>query len=47
MMGIGRNPGHLYGLPEHGQTDISSPLGARRERPIPDAYRGRFSPVKN
>jgi hypothetical protein len=22
MMGIGRKPMHLYGLPEHGQTDI-------------------------
>jgi hypothetical protein len=26
-MGIGRKPMHLYGLPEHGQTDISSWLG--------------------
>jgi hypothetical protein len=22
MMGIGQKPGHLYGLPERGQTDI-------------------------
>src|SRR5271168_3042164 len=27
MMGIGLKLAHLYGLPEHGQTDISSWLG--------------------
>ena len=27
MMGIGRKSAHLYGLPEHGQTDISGSAG--------------------
>ena len=38
MMGMGRKPAHLYGLPEHGQTDISSWLGVRCESLIPDAH---------
>jgi hypothetical protein len=38
MMGIGRKSAHLYGLPEHGQTDISSWLGVRCESLIPDAH---------
>src|SRR5216683_5987483 len=37
MMGIGRKLAHLYGLPEHGQTDISTWLGVRCESLIPDA----------
>jgi hypothetical protein len=37
MMGIGGKLGRLYGLPEHGQTDISSLLGVRCESLIPDA----------
>jgi cytochrome c len=37
MMGMGRKPAHLYGLPEHGQTDISSWLGVRCESLIPEA----------
>jgi len=38
MMGMGRKLARLYGLPEHGQTDISSLLGVRCESPIPDAH---------
>src|SRR5664280_2368372 len=37
MMGMGRKLWHLYGLPEHGQTDISSWLGVRCESLIPEA----------
>jgi cytochrome c len=37
MMGMGRKLLHLYGLPEHGQTDISSWLGVRCESLIPEA----------
>ena len=37
MMGMGRKSVHLYGLPEHGQTDISSWLGVRCESLIPEA----------
>jgi cytochrome c len=33
MMGMGRKLAHLYGLPEHGQTDISTWLGVRFSRP--------------
>ena len=40
MMGIGRKSAPLYGLPEHGQTDIS-PDWVRCESLIPDAIRGR------
>ena len=36
MMGIGRKSAHLYGLPEHGQTDISAARGAVRK---PDSSR--------
>src|SRR6202022_4911484 len=42
MMGMGRKLAHLYGLPEHGQTDISTWLGVRGESLIPDVFRGRF-----
>jgi cytochrome c len=38
MMGMGRKLWHLYGLPEHGQTDISSWLGVRCESLIPEAF---------
>src|SRR4051794_11666617 len=38
MMGIGGKSGRLYGLPEPGQTDISTLLRVRRERLIPDAH---------
>jgi hypothetical protein len=38
MMGIGRKLVHLYGLPEHGQTDISSLPRVRCESLIPDAH---------
>src|SRR5438445_7128152 len=31
MMGIGPKSAHLYGLPEHGQTDISTLLRVRCE----------------
>jgi hypothetical protein len=34
-MGIGRKFGRLYGLPERGQTDISSLLKVRCESLIP------------
>jgi hypothetical protein len=37
-MGIGRKFGRLYGLPERGQTDISSLLKVQRESLIPAAY---------
>jgi cytochrome c len=37
MMGMGRKLLHVYGLPEHGQTDISSWLGVRCESLIPEA----------
>ena len=37
-MGIGRKPAHLYGLPERGQTDISTLLGVQRESLIPEAH---------
>jgi cytochrome c len=37
-MGIGGKSGRLYGLPEPGQTDISTLLRVRRERLIPDAH---------
>jgi hypothetical protein len=30
-----RNPARLYGLPEHGQTDISGRLGVRCESLLP------------
>ena len=38
MMGTGRKLAHLYGLPEHGQTDISSWLGVRCESPTSLSY---------
>jgi hypothetical protein len=47
MMGMGQNLAHLYGLPEHGQTDISSWLGVRCESLIPDAIRGRLAGLKS
>jgi hypothetical protein len=37
-MGIGRKFGRLYGLPERGQTDISSLLKVQCESLIPAAY---------
>jgi hypothetical protein len=37
MAGIGRKFGRLYGLPERGQTDISSLLKVQCESPIPAA----------
>src|ERR1043166_6222429 len=37
-MGTGGKSGRLYGLPEPGQTDISTLLRVRRERLIPDAH---------
>ena len=37
-MGIGGKSARLYGLPEPGQTDISTLLRVRRERLIPDAH---------
>ena len=39
IMGIGRKPARLYGLPEPGQTDISSLLGVRCESTIPGLFR--------
>jgi hypothetical protein len=33
MMGMGRKLLHLYGLPEHGQTDISSWLAGAVRKP--------------
>jgi hypothetical protein len=36
-MGIGGKLGRLYGLPERGQTDISSLLKVQRESLIPAA----------
>ena len=33
MMGIGRTPAHLYGLPERGQTDISSQTSGAVRKP--------------
>jgi cytochrome c len=38
MMGIGGKSARLYGLPEPGQTDISTLLRVRRESLIPDAH---------
>jgi hypothetical protein len=38
MPGIGRKFGRLYGLPERGQTDISSLLKVQCESLIPAAY---------
>jgi hypothetical protein len=35
LMGIGRKFGRLYGLPERGQTDISSLLKVQCESLIP------------
>jgi hypothetical protein len=40
-MGIGRKFGRLYGLPERGQTDISSLLKVQCESLIPAIIRGR------
>ena len=37
IMGIGGKSGRLYGLPERGQTDISTLLRVRRESLIPEA----------
>jgi hypothetical protein len=37
MAGIGRKFGRLYGLPERGQTDISSLLKVQCESLIPAA----------
>jgi len=37
-MGIAQGAGHLYGLPERGQTDISSLPRVRCESLIPEAY---------
>jgi hypothetical protein len=37
LMGIGRKFGRLYGLPERGQTDISSLLKVQCESLIPAA----------
>jgi hypothetical protein len=37
IMGIGGKSGRLYGLPEPGQTDISTLLRVQRESLIPDA----------
>jgi hypothetical protein len=41
MPGIGRKFGRLYGLPERGQTDISSLLKVQCESLIPAAHLGR------
>src|ERR1700681_167913 len=38
LVGIGGKFGRLYGLPERGQTDISSWLRVRCESLIPDAH---------
>ena len=38
IMGIGGKSARLYGLPEPGQTDISTLLRVRRESLIPDAH---------
>jgi hypothetical protein len=46
-MGMGQKPAHLYGLPERGQTDISSLLRVRCESLIPDAYPRPFSRPKS
>jgi hypothetical protein len=43
LMGIGRKFGRLYGLPERGQTDISSLLKVQCESLIPEAYPWPFS----
>jgi hypothetical protein len=43
MAGIGRKFGRLYGLPERGQTDISSLLKVQCESLIPAAYPWPFS----
>jgi hypothetical protein len=42
-MGIGRKFGRLYGLPERGQTDISSLLKVQCESLIPAANPRPFS----
>jgi hypothetical protein len=41
MAGIGRKFGRLYGLPERGQTDISSLLKVQCESP--DSCRSSFA----
>jgi hypothetical protein len=43
LMGIGRKFGRLYGLPERGQTDISSLLKVQCESLIPAAHPWPFS----
>src|SRR6266700_4099741 len=43
MTGKGPRLARLYGLPEHGQTDISAWLGVQRESLIPGLIRGRLS----
>jgi hypothetical protein len=42
-MGIGRKSARLYGLPERGQTDISTLLRVQRESLIPEAHPRPFS----
>src|SRR6185295_16472865 len=41
MVGTGSRSAPIYGLPEHGQTDISTWLGVQRESLIPVLLRGR------
>ncbi len=45
IMGIGGKSGRLYGLPEHGQTDISTLLRVRRESLIPEAHSAAVLPA--
>jgi hypothetical protein len=47
MMGIAQKLAHLYGLPEHGQTDISTLLRVRCESLIPELIRGRSAGLKS
>jgi hypothetical protein len=43
IMGIGGKSGRLYGLPEPGQTDISTLLRVQRESLIPEALPRPFA----
>ena len=45
IMGIGGKSGRLYGLPEPGQTDISTLLRVQRESLIPDAHSAAVLPA--
>jgi hypothetical protein len=48
IMGIGGKSERLYGLPEPGQTDISTLLRVQRESLIPDAHPRPFCrPLKS